>query len=403
MATLTASKVTDLTKPGRYGDGGGLYLNIAPGGTKNWVQRVTIGGKRTDRGLGGCPKVSLTKARKLADANRVTIRKGINPWEGGTKPILESQAAPAETPSFREAARRFYETKADGMAAGTAKRWLRRLEIHTFAALGDSPVDEITRDGLAEILAPIKKRNFETFRKVKQATSKVLTWCVAKRYIDHNLADAALDVLLPDVRRQVKHRESLPHADVANAIVKIRNSEGKRAARLAFEFLILTAARSIEVREATWDEVNTEARTWTIGAARMKGGRDHVVPLSEQALAVLAQARFLSQDDDGWPWTMPKDGLIFPHPTTMRRLSENIFSDRIRKSKLGCDAHGFRSSFRDWATETIASSYEVIELCLAHRVGTAVTAAYFRSDLLEQRRELMQSWADHAAPTDSPF
>ena len=207
-------------------------------------------------------------------------------------------------------------------------------------------------------------------------------------YIDHSPADAALDVLLPTVRRQVQHREALPHADVKNAIAKIRNSEGKRAARLAFEFLILTAARSGEVRFATWAEIDVDAKTWTIPADRMKAKRDHVVPLSEQALAVLAQARFLWQDDEGWPWKMPEDGVIFPHPITMRRLSENIFSDRIRKSKLGCDAHGFRSSFRDWATETMASSYEVIELCLAHRVGTAVTAAYFRADLLEQRREL---------------
>ena len=121
MATLTASKVTDLTKPGRYGDGGGLYLNIAPGGTKNWVQRVTIGGKRTDRGLGGWPKVSLTKARKLADDNRVAIRRDINPWERETKPILASQAAPAETPSFREASRRCLRNQ-----NGRHSRWHRQ-------------------------------------------------------------------------------------------------------------------------------------------------------------------------------------------------------------------------------------------------------------------------------------
>ena len=190
----------------------------------------------------------------------------------------------------------------------------------------------------------------------------------------------------------------MPYAEVGGAVRKIRNSEGKRVARAAFEFLILTAARSGEVRYATWSEIDLEAATWTIPAARMKARHAHTVPLSRQALTILREARYFGQHDENWPFQLGPEELIFPHPTTGQRLSENIFVDRIRKSGIGCDAHGFRSSFRDWATETEAGTYEAIELCLAHRVGTGVTQAYFRSDLVAQRRPIMQAWADYTDP-----
>ena len=194
----------------------------------------------------------------------------------------------------------------------------------------------------------------------------------------------ALEELLPQVAPNVVHRPALHHSEVRGALHKIRHSEAKPVTRLAFEFLILTAARTAEVRFATWGEIQGDL--WVIPAARMKAKRDHRVPLSLQAQSLLSRARELHrQPDDGdfdWPVTVTPGTLIFPHPTSGRALSENAMLDRARKSNLGCVPHGFRSTWRDWAAEQSGASWETIELSLAHAVGTSVSAAYFRSDLL---------------------
>ncbi|MCY4557107.1 MAG: site-specific integrase [Chloroflexi bacterium] len=280
------------------------------------------------------------------------------------------------------------------------------MERHIFPELGDAPVDAITRAEVAAVIGPLRRSNYETARKVRQAMAKVFRWVRANEYRADDPADDALGELLPKITPQVEHRQALHHSEVKGAIRKIRNSEAKRVTRLMFEFLILTAARTSEVRFAVWGEIDGD--TWTIPAGRMKAKRDHVVPLSAQAQAVLRQARELRRnlDDDSeydWPVEVSPDDYIFPYPGKDKPLSENTLLDRAKKDNLGCVPHGMRSSFRDWAAECSGASWEVIELSLAHAVGTSVSEAYFRSAMLDQRRPMMQAWADYTDPTPPPF
>ena len=404
MGSLTVQKIKELAKPGRYGDASGLYLNIAKTGTKSWVQRIWVEGRRLDKGLGGYPKVSLAKARKVADANRVAVKQGRNPWTEPSKPVISVAAEMAAIPTLREAAYRVHDNDCGGRPA-SAGRWIGRLESHIIPKLGDTPVDEITRAELSEIIGPLRRSNHETARKTKQALHDVFKWAVAYGFRVDNPADDALEVLLPKLKADVEHRPALHHSEVRSAVHKIRHSEARAATKLAFEFLILTAARSGEVRHATWAEIQGD--TWVIPAARMKAKRDHRVPLSWQAQTVLRRARELYREPDDsdfdWPVEVSPDAVIFPHPGSFKPLSENALSDRAKKSALSCVPHGFRSSFRDWAAELSGASWECIELSLAHKVGTSVEAAYFRTDLMDERRPLMEAWADYTDPTPPPF
>ena len=401
MANLTAQQIKEIDRPGKYSDGRGLLLVVSPAGTKSWAQRITVDGKRIDRGLGSFPKVSLSRAREIADRNRAAVKQGRNPWTETRKPAVTVSERLAAIPTFRQAAQTVHDLNVDEWGAATAKRWIRRLELHAMPTFGDARVDEITRSEIAAMLGPLRRRNHETARKVRQAMTKVFRWAVAHEYRPNNPADDALEELLPQVAPDVVHRPALHHSAVRGALHKIRHSEAKPVTRLAFEFLILTAARTGEVRYATWGEIDLQAGLWTIPAARMKGKRDHRVPLSLQAQTLLARARELYRnpdDDYDWPVEVTPDTLIFPHPTSGRALSENALLDRARKNNLGCVPHGFRSTWRDWAAEQSGASWETIELSLAHAVGSTVSAAYFRTDLLEQRAPMMQGWADYVDP-----
>lgn len=219
----------------------------------------------------------------------------------------------------------------------------------------------------------------------------VFKWAMAHGFIALNPAGEAIDGALPPMPRLVNgHMPALPYQQVPDAILKIRSSEAWPATKLAFEFLILTVCRSSEVRGAMWTEVDTEARLWTIPAERMKAGKPHRVPLSNAAITLLKGARGFED----------ATGLVFPSPQG-KMLSDNALSLRARKDKLGAVPHGFRSSFRDWAAECTSASHAAMELSLAHTVGSAVEQSYARSDLLEQRRELMEAWADYVSPSNS--
>ena len=402
MANLTADRIRILKEPGRYGDGNGLFLVITKAKTKQWVQRIHVDGKRADKGLGGFPKVTLASARMLAVANKAAVSTGRNPW---TEPKPKPELAPILTmPTFRQAAYSVHENKAGKWSPAYARKWIERLNVHIIPNIGERDVDSITRRELAGILAPICRPMPETARKLRQSLQLIFRWAVANDYRADNPADDALPLLLPDVDKVVEHRAALPYPDVAGAIQVIRESESWAATKLCFEFLILTGARSWEARGATWDEVKGDV--WEIPAARMKSDRSHKVPLSSQALGILREARELyrnRKDDSDWPPTVPAGGWVFPHPDHDKPLSENCLSLRAKKSDIGAVPHGFRSSFRDWAQEQSGASWAAIELSLAHRVGTSVEAAYFRSDLLAERAPLMQAWADYVLPNESPF
>ena len=400
MANLTKKQVSDLSKPGRYGDGNGLYLVIAPGGSKNWVQRVRMNGKRTDKGLGGVGKVSLAEARKVATANLAAIQSGHNVFAKNGPTAIETPASVHIMPTFPVAVRAVYETNRQHWGENTAKRWLARMLIHCTELEGRT-VDKITRRDLAAILTPLRREHHETARKVQIGLRRVFRWARANDYRIDDPADDALGELVEKVKHVPEHRPSLHYSEVAGALHKVRFGYALRVTALAFEFMVMTAARTSEVRFMTWEEVDLDARVWEIPAERMKASRSHNVPLSIQALTLLRSVRFLpnpdADDESLYPSTEVTSGYIFRMPNG-KILSENAFLNRARKDNLGCVPHGFRSSFRDWARECYGGTWEAIELSLAHAVGTSVSQAYFRTDLMGERAPMMQAWSDFLDP-----
>ena len=401
MGKLTAKMVGQITEAGRYGDGAGLYLLVTPVGTKSWIQRVQVGGKRTDKGLGGVAKVSLSNARKIAAANLATIKGGKNPFEPGHVPAPITVKETPAIPTFADAARVVYALNLDEWGAATAKRWLRRLEIHAFPTLADRDVAEITRADLADLLTPLRAENHETARKVRQALAKVFRWARAHDYRIADPADDALGELVKKVKHVPEHHRALPYCEVGAAIRKVQFGYALRVTGLAFEFLILTAARTSEIRGMVWAEVDLENAIWEIPADRMKAKRSHRVPLSNQAMAILRQVRHIpdpdADDDSIFQVVEVTDGHVFRMPTG-KPLSENALLDRCEKDRIGATPHGFRTSFRGWAKAEYGARFEAIELALAHSIGTSVTQAYDREDLLEERREIMQAWASFLDP-----
>ena len=381
---LSATFVNTVNVPGRYGDGRGghgLSLLVKPathgGFSKSWAQRIRLDGKAANVGLGAYPVVTLARARQKALANARIVSEGRDPRD---------QAGRA--PTFEQAVETVIEIHAENWKDGgkSAAQWRASLRDYAVPKIGSKRVDRMTTADVMEVLLPIWSTKRETARRVRQRIGAVMKWAVAQGYREDNPAGDAISAALPknSVRRQ--HQKALPHAQVGEALARVRASRAHRATELAFEFLVLTACRSGEVRGARWVEVDEAAATWTVPPARMKAKLEHRVPLCERAVAVLDEAREIAD----------RSGLVFPSPTG-RVLSDSTLSKLLRELGIGAVPHGFRSSFRDWAAERTDVPREVCELALAHVNSDRVEAAYRRSDLFERRRELMQEWADYLA------
>ena len=393
MNRLTSAMIRDVTKPGRYGDGRGLHLSIAKGGTKSWVLRITVDGRVVDKGLGSFPKVSLMAARKLTDTYRGMVANGENPWDkaDGYRKALASESK--RIPTYAEAASRLHEAKvqAGGITGKTTRGWIQLLERQSIPHFGNVPVDQINQREIKEYLEQLAAELPETARKVRSQMREVFDDCIEAEYMTVNPAGDGIRLSVKRWSRHHKttHFKSLPYEDVKGIIDKILSAPGMLSIRLALAFQVLTATRSGEVRGATWDEIDLEAGVWSIPAERMKSDRPHVVPLSTSARQLLQTL------------TPTRDGLTFPHPSG-KPLSENALSLRTRKDGLGCTPHGFRSSFKGWATAQGKWQWEAIELSLAHKVGNSVAQAYFRDNLLEQRRPIMDEWSQYVWPVSAP-
>ena len=367
MAKLTISQIKRLDRPGLYADGEvpTLYLNVATGGSKSWIQRIMIGGKRRDIGLGGWPVVPLTDARDIALDNRRAVRRGDDPLAAKRR---------AKVPTFREAAHAAFEANKGRLrSAKNEKAWLRQLERHAFTILGDMPVDRIGREDVLRVLTPIWRDKPEAARKVRQRITATLCWAEAYGHAQHNIAAEGIDGALPAMPAVKEHLRALPYCEVGAALETVDGSDSSLSAKLCFRFLVLTAARSGEARGATWAEIDMDAREWRIPGERMKAGPEHRIPLSDAALAVLAQAHTIR--DAG-------SDLVFPSPARAGRpLSDMTLTKVLRTAGLGerATVPGFRSSFRDWAAEQSNAPHAVMELSLAHAVGSAVERAYARS------------------------
>ena len=381
---LSSTFVRNVAQAGRYCDGDGLYLEVQPTGTRSWIQRLSIRGRRRELGLGGFPLVPLKEARAQALANRRLARAGGDPL--AEKRRLKSM------PTFTDSAERVWNQMRRGWRDQRhARDWLSSLTRFAVPHLGHLPVGEVTSADVVETLRPVWHARPSTARRVRQRIGTVMEWAVAMGHRDDNPCDRIGPALGPQ-GDLVRHMRALPHGEVAGAIERIRTSRAWAGAKLAFEFLVLTAARSGEVRGARWDEMGTEDHVWTVPATRMKMKREHRVPLCRRALDILDAARTLDGGDGV---------LVFPS-IGGKRLHDMALSGLLKNQKVAAVPHGFRSSFRDWAAEETDHPREVIEAALAHVVQNKVEAAYARSDLFERRRRLMDDWAAYLAATPGP-
>ena len=385
---LTAAKVKTLSQPGQYSDGIGLTLRVEASGSKHWIQRVTIHGKRHNIGLGSFPTVSLADAREMAVANQLAIKQGRDPLS--EKKESAAEAKRDEIPAFAEAARMVIDLRRPTWSnVKHAAQWESTLASYAFPVLGRMPVNEITSNDILSVLTPIWLAKAETARRVRQRIETVLDWTVAKGWRTDNPASRAITRVLPRQSGEVTHHTALHYSQVPEALERIRESCCDLTTRLAFEFLVLTATRSGEARLAQRTEVDWENCLWTIPAERMKSRRQHRVPLSPQAMAVLAEAMELG---------MGSNGLIFPSHKKGKPLSDMTFTALLRRLGIQAVPHGFRSSFRDWSSEEMGETYEIAtELALAHTVGNAARRPYARSELLGPRKVLMEVWGEFLA------
>ena len=374
MNALSNAFVRTVAEPGRYCDGHGLYLDVQPSGSRSWVQRVTIGGRRRELGLGGYPMVPLKDARAQAFTNRQLARAGGDP--------LAEKRRNANVPTFVAAAEQVWNQQKPGWRNEKyASDWIAGLKRFVFPRLGEKPVTEVTSPDVIDVLRPIWHSSATTARRLRQRINAVMEWAVAMEYRADNPC-LRIGPVLGRQQENVQHMAALPHREVAAALAATRTSSARPVVKLAFEFLVLTAGRSGEVRGARWSEIDLPERLWTIPAPRMKTNREHRVPLCRWAVETLGRAQALG---DGGP-------LVFP-TARGKPLKDMALSGLLKDLGIAAVPHGFRSSFRDWASEETDHPREVIEAALAHMVRNKVEAAYARSDLFVRRRRLMDDWA----------
>lgn len=378
---LSALKVKNLSTAGKYADGNGLYLVVDPSGAKRWLLRIVVQGKRRDIGLGGLSIVSLAEAREKAVDYRKIAR------EGGD-PLAAKRAMQKVIPSFKEAAETVHaEHKATWKNVKHAQQWINTLTQYAFPIIGDVRVDRIDTPDILRVLSPIWLTKPETARRVRQRLGNVFDWA---KTAGHRSGDNPVEGVTRGLPKQVgreSHHEAMAYAEVPAFITAVRATNSSAPAKLAFEFLILTAARTSEVLLAEWTEIDFKEKLWIIPAERMKAKRIHRVPLTERCIEILKKAEPLSTGSE----------YIFPGRSNEKPMSNMVFLKILERMEVPVTAHGFRSSFRDWAAETTSFPRELAEMALAHTIENKVEAAYRRGDLLNKRRELMSAWEKYAA------
>ena len=378
MARLSAAAVAKLKKPGRYAVGDNLYLQISTWHTKAWVFRYTLNGTPRHMGMGPCDLITLAEARaKARDARRLLL-DGIDPLEAKQSARRQRLLATTRAKTFKECAEALIASREAGWRRSSGQ-WHQSLRAYVYPRIGELSAADIDTAAVMSVLQPIWTKLPETASRVRGRIEAVLSWAKV-----HGLRDGDnparwrghLDQLLParaKVKR-VEHFTALSYDKIGNFMAELAGQQDM-AAR-ALQFAILTATRSGEVLGARWNEIN--GHIWTIPPERIKGGREHRVPLSDRALALLPRKRA---------------ELVFSG--AHGRLGPNALTRVIKRLGYNVTAHGFRSTFRDWAAETTAFPNHVVEQALAHAISSGVEAAYRRGDLFEKRRELMEAWAHY--------
>ena len=380
MAKLTAIGIRNLQQPGRYSDGNGLILDIGKSGRGSWIVRVQVDGRRRDIGLGSLSSLSLGQAREASAQIRRDAKAGIDV-------VAARKREQNIIPTFKAAALKVdAEHKAAWKNGKHQVQWIRTLEVYVFPIIGDILVPDIEGPVIRDLLAPIWLSKSETARRVRQRIGTVLDWAFAKGYRSTEAPMRSLSKGLPRQPRKNGHFEAMSFSDIPAFVASLR--ERTSVGRLSLELLILTAARSGEVRGCRWAEIDLDRKLWTIPASRMKAGRVHVVPLCDAAIDVLKRAEIFRS---------PLSDLVFPGQNPRTALSDMTLLKILRDRQLDVTVHGFRSSFRDWVAEETNYAGEIAEAALAHAIPNKVEAAYKRTDFLEKRKALMADWGRYCS------
>jgi integrase len=387
VARLTALKVARAKRPGMYPDGGGLYLQVTQGGA-SWVYRFMLNGRAREMGLGPVHTITLAEAREKATQARKLRLDGFDPIERRRSERAAQRVAGAKAMSFRQCGDAFIASHEAGWGGVHRRQWTNSLAQHVYPVIGDVLVHAIDTALVMKVVEPQWRSIPETASRIRGRIEAILDWAKVRGYrAGENPARwrGHLDKLLPARGRvrKVKHYAALPYVELPGFIAALREQAG--IAARALEFTILTAARTGETRFARWSEFDLLDQTWTVPDQRMKAGKEHRIPLCERTLAILQGMRAHRLTDDGF---------VFPGSKVGRPLADTVLLRLLQRMGRGdLTAHGFRSSFRDWAAERTHFPSEVAEMALAHAVGSKVEAAYRRGDMFEKRRRLMQQWA----------
>jgi integrase len=384
---LSARMVQTIKAPGLHADGGGLYLHVSKSGSKSWIYRWRRNGRLHDMGLGPLNTIGLAEARDRALACRKQVYNGADPIVDRRAKRLAARLESAKAMTFRQCADAYIAAhKAGWRSAKHARQWVTTLETYVDPVIGDLPVQTVDLALLMRIIEPIWTTNPVTASRIRGRIESVLDWARTRGYRDgENPARwrGHLENLLPAQAKvkRVEHHAALPYREMAAFIAELRK-HGAAAAE-ALRFAILTAARTGEVLGARWSEIDLDARLWVVPAERMKGGREHRIPLSEPAIDVV---RLLAAQRES--------EFVFPGQKPSKPLSNAALRKLLaRMGRSDITVHGFRSAFADWCTEQTAFSIEAREMALAHAVGNKTEAAYRRGDLFEKRRQLAEAWA----------
>lgn len=383
---LTARAVQTMKAPGYFADGGGLYVQATAGGSKSWIFRYQIAGRRREMGLGSAALVSLADARAKALELRRTVASGVDPLEARKAEAAAAVVAAANAVTFRDCALIYIETMRPGWSnAKHAEQWTSTMTTYVYPVFGDVPVSLIDTPLVLKVLEPIWTEKTETASRVRGRIESILDYAKVRGYrTGENPArwQGHLALILPgkgDVA-PVEHHAALPYEDVPEFWRRLTVQDGMGAR--ALELAVLTATRSGEVLGARWAEIDLTGRTWTIPGERMKAGQEHRVPLTAAAVALLRRMQSVSDS-----------ALVFRGKDKNKPLSNMAMNMVVRRMKVDATPHGFRSTFRTWAAEKTNYQHEVCEAALAHTVGDKVVMAYQRGDLFEKRRALMDDWS----------
>ena len=390
---LKALQVKRIEEPGIYHDGGGLYLQVSPAHTKSWLFRYRLHDRLREMGLGSFKDFSLAEARERARQQRQLVADKIDPIEYRDNRSKAAKAVAAQEISFEQCAREYHKQESVHWKNPKHRaQWINTLRDYAFEKIGKHKVHTVGKAEVIAILTPIWKVKPETASRVRQRIRTVLEWAAANDLYpqySHGIWDQ-IAVVLGQNKKNTEgssHHAACPYADVGKVIAKVRASNSQDIVKLAFEFTILTAARSGETRGARWSEINWADQAWVIPKSRMKANKEHRVPLTARCLEILGQAKEMTKSSP----------LIFCHPSTKKPFSDAIFTSLLHKGiDVPYTMHGFRSSFRDWGGEVTNHPRELLEISLAHNVGDDTEKAYRRGDMVGRRLAVMEEWATYA-------